>query len=78
MLGGKQGHLVGVVRLVLLVVDHWLHGLLVVFTAIVTVDRVTLYIYNARALAQLPANLKPFLNLIFVEGGRAILWMHFR
>ena len=57
MLGGKQRHLVGVIRLVLLVVDHRLHGLLIVLTAIVTVDRVTLYIYNARTLAQFPANL---------------------
>lgn len=78
MLGGEQGHLVGDVRLVLLVVDHWLHGLLVIFTAIVTVVWVTLYIYNARTLAQLPSNLKPFLNLIFVKGGRAILGVHFR
>ena len=57
MFRGKEGHLVGVVRLVLLVVDHRLHGLLIVLTAIVTVDRVTLYIYNARTLAQFPANL---------------------
>ena len=57
MLRGKERHLVGVVRLVLLIVDHRLHGLLIVLTAIVTVDRVTLYIYNARTLAQFPTNL---------------------
>ena len=61
----------------LVIVDYGLHGLLVVLPTVIAVDRVTLDVHDARTLAQFSTDLKPFLNLIFIETGCPILRMHF-
>ena len=74
MLGGKHRHFIWVILLV--VVDDWFHGLLIIFTTVVRVDRMALDVDNAWALAQFAANLEPLLNLIFVKAWCPVVWLH--
>ena len=81
MFGCEHGHLVRVCLVdcaALVIVDDGLHGLLVILPTVIAVDRVTLDVHDARTLAQFSTDLKPLLNLIFIETGCSILRMHFR
>jgi hypothetical protein len=74
VLRGEHGHFIGILVL-LVVVNHGLHGLLVIFAAIV-VNRVPLYRDNAWTLAEFTADLESLLNLVFVEAWSAIIYLH--
>lgn len=74
MLGGEHRHFIWIILLV--VVDDGFHGLLIIFTTVVGVDRMALDVDNAWALAQFAANLEPLLNLILVEARCPIVWLH--
>ena len=75
VLGCEHGHFVRmslVDRTTLVVVYDGFHGLLVVFTTVIAIYRVTLDVNDTWALAQFSTNLKPLLNLIFIEARSAI------
>ena len=78
VLGCQHGHLIGVLVLTAIVVNHGFHRLLIVLATIIAVDWVTLEVYPAWALAEFSANLEPLLNLFFVKAGCTIMRLHFR
>ena len=78
MLGCQHRHLVGVLVLTTVVVNHGFHRLLIVLAAVIAVYRVALNVDHTWALAEFPADLEPLLNLIFIKAGRSVVWLHLR
>lgn len=74
MLRGQHGHFVGVGGHlhVLVVIDDWFHGLLVVVAAIITIHLVVSNVDHTWALTELAAI--TFRHLVFVERRSPVVW----